>query len=148
MFSWERLDTAERLFVIWSFVFQILLIVHFAIRKPLMESYTLKFGWIIYALAIPAAVISIYILRAGKNWYFWIAGFIFVVYALFGFWVDYMAKIPFRNPLQLSVLLPYIFLYLATVMFYWWPLARLNRTLWFIYTILFIIASILNITSH
>jgi hypothetical protein len=148
MFSWDRLDTAERLFIIWSFVFQILLIVHFAIRKPLMDGYTQKFGWIIYALAIPAAVISIYILRAGKNWYFWIAGFIFVVYALFGFWVDYMAKIPFRNPLQLSVLLPYIFLYLATVMFYWWPLARLNRTLWFIYTILFIIASILNITSH
>jgi hypothetical protein len=43
---------------------------------------------------------------------------------------------------------PYVFLYLATVMFYWWPLGLLSRPLWIIYAVLFVIATILNITSH
>jgi len=148
MAIWNNLDRLDRLFVVWAFLFQIVLIVHFAVRKPFMESYTLKYGWIVYALCIPAAIISILLLRGGKHWGFWLGGFIFLVYAAFGFWVDYVAKIEFRNPLLLSVLIPYIFLYLATVMFYWFPLARLDRKLWFAYAILFVLATVLNIGSH
>ena len=136
------------LYVVWAFLFQVALIVHFALRKPFFESYTLKYGWIVYALCIPAVVVSIILLRAGKSWYFWLAGFLFVLYAAFGYWVDYVRRIPWRNSPQLSLLLPYVFLYLATVMFYWWPLARLNRWLWLAYAVLFVIATILNITSH
>jgi len=143
-----KLDTLDKLFVVWAFLFQILLIVHFAIRKPLMESYTEKYGWIIYALCIPAVVISIILMRSGKSWSFWLGGFLLLVYAIFGYWVDYVAKIPFRNPNQLSTAIPYVFLYLATVMFYWWPLGFLSRPLWFIYAVLFVVATILNITSH
>jgi len=127
---------------------QIIFIVHFAIRKPFLESYTIKFGWIVYALCIPAVVISIILLHGGKSWSFWLGGFLFLLYAMFGYWVDYVQKIPFRNPLRLSIVFPYAFLYLATVMFYWWPLALLSRPMWFAYAILFIIATILNITSH
>jgi hypothetical protein len=43
---------------------------------------------------------------------------------------------------------PYIVLYLATVMFYWWPLALIYKPLWYAYAILFIVSTILNITSH
>jgi hypothetical protein len=143
-----KLDHLDILFVVWAFLFQILLIVHFAIRKPLFESYTLKYGWIIYALCIPAVVISIILLRDGKNWTFWLGGFLFLVYALFGYWLDFVAQIQFRNPLRLSIAVPYVFLYLATVMFYWWPLGLLSRPLWFVYAILFVIATVLNITSH
>jgi len=143
-----KLDNLDKLFVVWAFLFQILLIVHFAIRKPLMESYTEKYGWIIYALCIPAVVISIILMRGGKSWTFWLGGFLFLVYAIFGYWVDYVAQIPFRNPVRLSIAIPYVFTYLATVMFYWWPLGLLSRPLWFVYAILFVIATILNITSH
>jgi len=143
-----KLDNLDKLFVIWAFVFQVLLIVHFAIRKPFFESYTMKYGWIIYALCIPAVVISIVLLRGGKSWSFWLGGFLFLVFALFGYWVDYVAQIEFRSPLRPSVLIPYVVLYLATVMFYWWPLGLLSRPLWFAYAILFVIATILNITSH
>jgi len=143
-----KLDNLDKLFVVWAFLFQILLIVHFAIRKPLMESYTEKYGWIIYALCIPAVVISIILMRSGKSWSFWLGGFLFLLYAIFGYWVDYVAQIQFRSPLRLSVAFPYVFLYLATVMFYWWPLGLLNRPLWFIYAVLFVVATILNITSH
>jgi len=148
MFPWGILDKLEKLFVVWAFLFQIVLIVHFALRKPFFESYTMKFGWIVYALCIPAVVFSIILLRGGKSWSFWLGGFLFVVFAAFGYWIDYVAQIPFRNPLRLSILFPYVFLYLATVMFYWWPLWPLSRLLWFAYAILYVIATILNITSH
>lgn len=143
-----KLDNLDNLFIVWAFLFQILLIVHFAIRKNLFESYTVKYGWIIYALCIPAVVISIVLLRGGKSWSFWLGGFLFLVFAIFGYWVDYVAQIQFRSPLRLSVVFPYTFLYLATVMFYWWPLGLLNRPLWVLYATLFVIATILNITSH
>jgi hypothetical protein len=148
MSTWKNLDKLDRLFVVWAFLLQVVLIIHFALRKPFMESYTEKFGWIVYALCIPAVIISIILLRGGKSWSFWLGGFLFLIYAVFGYWVDYGAQIPFRNPLRLSIALPYVFLYLASVMFYWWPLGRLSRRLWFAYALLFVIATILNITSH
>jgi hypothetical protein len=148
MLVWKNLDNLDRLFVIWAFLLQIMLIVHFAVRKPLFDSYTVKFGWIVYALCIPAAIISITLLRGGKSWSFWLGGFLFILFAAFGFWIDYVLKIPWRNPLQLRIMFPYAFLYLATVMFYWWPLGILNRSLWIVYALLFIAGTILNVTSH
>lgn len=148
VFNWDNLDTLDRLFVVWAFLFQVVLIVHFALRKPFFESYTAKFGWIVYALCIPAAIISIILLRGGKSWSFWLGGFLFVIYAAFGYWVDYVAQIPWRKPLNPSIAIPYVFLYLATVMFYWWPLGQLSRPLWIAYAVLFVIATILNIGSH
>ena len=96
------LDNLDKLFIVWAFFFQIVLIVHFAIRKPFFESYTIKFGWIVYALCIPAVVISIILLRGGKSWSFWLGGFLFLIFAVFGYWVDYVAQFPWRNPIQLS----------------------------------------------
>jgi len=148
MSLFEGMDKLDKLYVIWAFLFQVILIVHFAIRKPLFESYTEKYGWIVYALCIPAAIISIILLRGGKSWHYWLGGFLFVIYAIFGFWIDFVAKIQFRNPLKISVVIPYVLLYLATVMFYWWPLWPLSRLLWGVYLVLYVIATILNITSH
>lgn len=148
MASWKNMDNLDRLFVTWAFLLQIVFIVHFAVRKPLFESYTIRFGWIVYALCIPAAVISVILLRGGKSWSFWLGGFLFVLFAAFGHWVDYVARIPFRNPIWLPVLVPYVLFYLATVCFYWWPVGLLSRSLWFAYTALFVIATVLNVASH
>ena len=144
----EGFDKLDKLFVVWAFTFQVILIIHFAIRKPLMESYTEKFGWIVYALCIPAAIISIILMRGGKTWHYWLGGFLFVIYAAFGFWVDYVGKIQFRNPFKPLIAIPYVLLYLATVMFYWWPLWPMSRLLWIIYAVLYVIAMVLNIASH
>ena len=144
----SKLDNLDKLYIVWAFLFQVVLIVHYALRKPFFESYTLKFGWIVYALCIPAVVVSVILLLGGKSWSFWLGGFLFLPFAAFGYWVDYVARIPWRNPLRLPIMLPYVFLYLATVMFYWWPLGLLGRPLWFAYAVLFVIGTILNITSH
>lgn len=142
------LDNLDILFVTWAFFFQIVLIIHFALRKRFFESYTLKIGWIVYALSIPAVVISIVLLLGGKSWSFWLGGLLFLVYGAYGYWVDYVAKIQFRNPLRWSVAVPYVFLYLSTVMFYWWPLGLISRPLWFVFAGLFVIGNTLNIASH
>ena len=145
MFEFEKLDA---LFVVWAFFFQIALIVHFAVRKRFFETYTLKFGWIIYALCIPAVIVSLILLRAGKPWYFWLGGFLCLLFAVFGYYIDYIRQIHWRNPVLPGVMIPYITLYLATIMFYWWPLLRINRTFWFVYAGLYVISTIFNITSH
>lgn len=148
MSFWKTLDNFEKTFVIWAFVLQIVLIVHFAIRKPLFESYTNKFGWIVYALCIPAVIISVILMRGGKDWTYWAGGVLYLVYALFGFWVDYVAKINFRAPFKPLPGIPYVILYLAAIMFYWWPLWPISRLLWALYTVLYVIAMVLNIKSH
>ena len=148
MTGWSVLNKQEKLFIVWAYFLQIVLIVHFAVRKPLFESYTEKFGWIVYALCIPAVIISIVILRGGKSWSFWLGGFLFLAFAVFGYWVDYVLKIPWRSPINRTVMFPYVFLYLSSIMFYWWPVGMLSRPLWFVYAVLFVIATVLNITSH
>jgi hypothetical protein len=145
MFGLKKLDS---LFVGWAFFFQIALIIHFAVRKRFFETYTLKFGWIVYALCIPAVIISLIFLRADKPWYFWLGGFLFLLFAIYGYYIDYIQQISWRSPVVPGILVPYVTLYLATIMFYWWPLLRINRTLWFVYAGLYVISTILNITSH
>ncbi len=141
------LDKTDTLFVIWAFVMQICLIVLFAIRKTNLD-FILKYGWIFYLLSIPAVIISIIMLREGRAWSFWIGGFIFFVWAIFGYVVEYRFGIKWRNPIVLSVLIPYVLLYLGTIMFYWFPLGILGRPLWYIYGVLFALGTYLNITSH
>ena len=142
------IEGLDLLFVVWAFFFQIVLVVHFAVRKRFFESYTARFGWIVYALSIPSVVVSIILLLGGNTWSFWLGGFLFLAFAAYGYWVDYVKGIQWRKPLRLSIMFPYVFLYLATVMFYWWPLGLLSRPLWIVFGVLFVVGTILNITSH
>ena len=142
------LDSLDTLFIVWAFFLQIILIIHFAIRKRFFETYTLKYGWIVYALCFPAITISLILLINGKSWSFWLGGFLFLLFASFGYWIDYIKAINWRNPLRKDIMFPYVTLYLATLMFYWWPLGILSRPLWYIFAFLFVISTILNIRSH
>jgi Gpi18-like mannosyltransferase len=59
-------DALDILFVAWAFFFQIVLVVHFAVRKRFFETYTERFGWVVYALSIPATVIGVVLLPGRK----------------------------------------------------------------------------------
>jgi len=141
------LDDLEILFVASSFLFQSILIVHFALRKWHFD-YVMRYGWIVYGLSLPAAVVSMLLLLNGKTWSFWLGGVIYLVWAVYGFAVEYIKKIQWRNPTRLPIFGPYLFLYLAAVMFYWWPLGLISKPLWYVYAVLFIISTTLNVTSH
>lgn len=138
----------ERAFVVWAFAYLVLLIVHFAVRKRWFEAYTEPYGWVVYALGVPAAALSVWFLVAGEDWTLWAAGFLCLAFSAFGYWVDYVARIDFRSPFVASVGAPYVVLYLATLMFYWWPLWDRSRLLWAGYAVLYAIAMVLNIRSH
>jgi hypothetical protein len=140
-------DALEALFVASAFLFQSILIVHFTLRKWRFE-LAMRNGWLVYALSIPFTILSIVLLLNGKNWYLWLGGFIYLIWGIYGFWIEYVRKIEWRDPIRWKVFGPYIFLYLSTVMFFWWPLALIYKPLWYVYAILFTISTFLNITSH
>lgn len=144
MFGLDRLETA---YVLTAFLFQAVLITHFALRKWRFN-IAIQNGWIVYALSIPAAVVSLFLLAGGKTWDLWLGGFLYLLWASFGYLVEYVRQIEWRNPPRWSILGPYLTLYLATVMFYWWPLGLLYRPLWYIYSALFLVSTLLNLTSH
>jgi len=51
------LDSYDRLFVFSAFFIQIVLLVFFAVRKWSFDT-AMQYGWIVYALAVPAVVCS------------------------------------------------------------------------------------------
>jgi hypothetical protein len=61
----SALDDLDTLFVVTAFLFQIILIVHFALRKGRF-GLAMRYGPIVYALGIPAAVVSVLLLLGGK----------------------------------------------------------------------------------
>ncbi len=140
-------DSLNVLFAITALLFQIVLIVHFALRKWRFET-AMRYGPIVYALSIPAAVVSLALLLGGKTWSLWLGGFLYLVWAIYGYTVEYVKGIRWRNPARWPILGPYVLLYLATVMFYWWPLALISRPLWYVYAVLFVVSTTLNLASH
>ena len=144
MATWDNL---QGMYVVVAFLFQIVLIVHFAVRRWRL-ALAVRYGPIVYALSVPAAVVSALLLRAGQPWWLWLGGFLYLVFAAFGYAVEYVARIQWRSPIRWPIFGPYIPLYLATVMFYWWPLALISKPLWYVAGALFVVGSALNVTSH
>jgi hypothetical protein len=141
------MDRYDRLFVSVAFTIQIVLLVFFALRKWKFDT-AMQFGWIVYALAVPAVIVSVALLIGGKPWHFWLAGFLYAAWAILGYVVDIARPVAWRSPILWPVFAPYVLLYLSSLMFYWWPLGNIQRPLWFIYGVLFAISTLLNITSH
>lgn len=137
----------DRLYVVAAFGIEASLVVFFALRMWAFDT-ALQVGWIVYALAVPALGISIALIRAGRPASFWFAGVAYAAWAVVGYIVDVANPIDWRQPILWQVFVPYVALYLAAQMFYWWPLGRIDRRLWIVFTVLFVISTVLNIASH
>jgi len=141
------MNRTDRLFVFAAFLIQVVLVIFFALRTWNLTA-ALRVGWIVYALAIPAVAVSILLMRAGRPWFAWLAGFLYGAWAVFGYLVDVARPLEWRSPILWPVFLPYVLLYLSSLMFYWWPLATIRRPLWFVYAVLFLVSTVLNVSSH
>lgn len=141
------LDNYQILFLLNAFLFQLILVVHFALRKWRF-GLAMRYGPIVYALSIPSVALSIFLYNRGVDYSFWLGGFIYFVWALYGFSVEYILRIEWRSSLRWSILVPYVMLYLATVMFYWWPVGFIYKPLWYVCAVLFLVSTGLNVTSH
>jgi hypothetical protein len=140
-------DNLEALYVVSALLFQVILIIHFTLRKWCFD-LAMSFGPIVYGLGIPAAVVSVFMVLSVKSWFLWMGGVFYLTWGIYGYWIEYIMKIEWRYPAYWPVFGPYIILYLSTVMFYWWPLALIYKPLWYIYAILFITSTFLNLISH
>ena len=143
----STLSGSDILFVAWAFLFQLALIVHFAVRRWRF-ALIVRYGWLTYTLGVPAALVSLVMVSSGQPWWMWLGGFICLAWAIYGYTVEFVRHVEWRSPVRWSVFGPYITLYLATIMLYWWPLARISRPLWYAYAVLFVISTVLNVTSH
>ena len=141
------MDRLNGLFVGTAFFIQLVLVAFFALRKWRFDA-AMQWGWAVYALAVPAVLVSVVLLIDGRSWFLWLAGFLYAAWAFFGYVVDIAHPTAWRSPIVWSVLIPYVLLYLAAQMFYWWPLAAIYRPLWFAYGALFMASTLLNLTSH
>lgn len=141
------LSGAETAFVLFAFFLQVVLIIHFAFRRRSMAT-AIRYGPLVYALGIPAVLISLWQASEGEPWYLWLGGVLFALFALFGYVVEYVFHIHWRSPIVWPIFIPYIALYLSAICFYWWPLATIDRSLWFAYTGLFLVSTVLNVISH
>lgn len=141
------LNSYEMTYIITAFLFQVALITHFALRKWRFDQ-AIRYGRVVYALSIPAVAVSIVFIFNHQPWFLWLGGLLYLIWAVYGYWIEYVREIEWRNSLRWSVLVPYITLYLATVMLYWWPVAQIYKPLWYVFTLLFISSTFLNVTSH
>ncbi len=143
----SSVDSLQALYVASAFVLQLVLIAHFALRRWRFH-LAIRHGWIVYALSLPAAAVSVLLLLGGRPWSLWLGGFIYLAWAAFGYTVEYVKDVQWRSPIFWPIFGPYVLLYLATIMFYWWPLALIWKPLWYAAAVLFVAATVLNVTSH
>lgn len=141
------MDNLDLLFVVTAFLFIIVLLIHFTLRKWRFR-IAMRYGWMVYILSIPAVLVSVFLYLADKPWSFWLGGLLYFVWAVFGYTVEYRWKIQWRSPIRWLIFGPYVILYLATNMFYWFPLALIRKPLWYVYAVLFILSTVLNVSSH
>ena len=140
-------EILQSLYIVSAFLFQLILVVYFALRKWRFET-AIRYGWLVYALGIPAAGASVVLWLGGETWALWLGGLIYLIWAIFGYVVEYGQKIEWRIPVRWPIFVPYVALYLATVMFYWFPLALITKPLWYGCAVLFVLSTVLNVTSH
>lgn len=137
----------EALYIGCAFGFHTALLVHFALRRWRFAQ-AVRHGWWVYALSVPAAAASALLFANGRPWWLWLGGLLYLLWAGLGYAVEYLRPTEWRAPVRWPIFVPYIGLYLATTMFYWWPLARVWRPLWYVATVFFAANTYLNITSH
>lgn len=141
------MSRSELAYVIAAFSVQLVLIAHFAVRKWALER-AIKYGFVVYILGLVYAYLSASLVEGGAHWGFWVGGVIYLAWGVFGLVVEYGKGIQWRNPPRWPILIPYITLYLAMVMFYWLPLASIARWMWFAQGALFLVSTALNLASH
>jgi len=137
----------ETFFVGFAFLSQIFLALNFASRnwKPSLER---KYGWVVYALGIPAALLGVYYWVNGVPWHFTIAPILFSTWALYGYYVDIIREINWRSPPTWPVFIPYVTLYMASQFSFWIPLWSIGLGYWIAFSMLYILNTSLNLYSH
>lgn len=136
------------LFAGFALTSQLVLLVNFSIRrwKPQLE---IRWGGLMYAmLGVPAFFLGVLLFLARQPWLFVGALLSFAAWAAFGYVVDVRKKISWRSPPRWSVLIPYVILYVGSLLSLWVATWYVHVGAWIAFAVLYTVSSILNISSH
>jgi hypothetical protein len=89
-------------------------------------------GYVMIALAVPAAIALIALWRSGAGWLYWLGPALYLVFIAFMVIVDYAWPVEFRDPVRYSLLVPYLLLFFGSILLMGLPMFRLDRRLWLV----------------
>jgi hypothetical protein len=89
-------------------------------------------GYVMIALAIPAAVALVGLARAQAGWLHLAGPAVYLAFIALLIVVDYIWPVEFRAPQRAAILAPYVTLFFGAILLMGLPMFRLNRRLWLI----------------
>jgi hypothetical protein len=89
-------------------------------------------GYVIVALALPAALALVTFARAGAGWLPQAGPAVYVAFVVFMIAVEYVWPVEFRSPVRYDILVPYLLLFFGAILLMGLPMFRADRRLWLI----------------
>lgn len=89
-------------------------------------------GYVMIALAVPAAVAMVALWRGGASPLYWLGPLVYLVFIIFMIVVDYAWPVEFRDPVRYSILVPYLLLFFGSILLMGLPMYTLERRLWLV----------------
>ena len=86
----------------------------------------------IIALAVPAALTIVALMRARTGWRLWIGPAVFLAFLAFMIIVEYIWHVEFRSPMRSDILVPYLVLFFGSILLMGLPMFHMNRRLWLV----------------
>ncbi len=89
-------------------------------------------GYVIAALAVPAALALVAFLRARAGWQQWIGPAVYLAFVALMVVVEYVWPVEFRSPMRYGILVPYLLLFFGAILLMGLPMFRMDRRLWLV----------------
>jgi hypothetical protein len=89
-------------------------------------------GYVIIALAVPAAVALVAFVRAGAGSQQWVGPAVYLAFVAFMVAVEYAWPVEFRSPPRYGILVPYLSLFFGAILLMGLPMFRMDRRLWLV----------------
>ena len=89
-------------------------------------------GYVIIALAVPAAVAMVAFLLAGAGWLYWLGPAVYLAFVAVEIVVDYIRPVEFRSPRRPGILVPYLLLFFGAILLMGLQMFNLDRGLWLV----------------
>jgi hypothetical protein len=89
-----------------------------------------QLGYVIIALAVPAALAFIAFVHARTGWLLWTGPAAYLAFIVFMIFVDYVRPIEFRSPMRPNILVPYLLLFFGSILLMGLPMFYLDQRFW------------------
>ena len=141
------MDTWTLTFVAFGLLSQVGLLLYFAARRwrPDLER---RWGWVIYALGLPAAGVALLGSVTGARPEHVLAFGLFAAWTAFGALVDLRLRIEWRNPVRPGIFAAYVGLFTLAQFAFWVPLWWIGRELWLFFAAVYAVQTTVNVLGH